>query len=437
MPMTLLLRVGWLALVALLATGCNLKNTWDYETTTAKAVDISAPPTLAEARRACKTPLRVAVGTESRDLRSAGDYGVAGSMGWALGGLVMSLPLGIVKEEPLSYEQMSWTEMYEIALYAELVDSGCFATVAWRPKSSESFDLVIDPTLRRFGNQKQFPGPIPLPIFIGTAFSLGFADVTFLNEWDVVAKRPDGVVVFEYGAEAACEGTDCISLEDASASSDLREQLRRGYVGFVDQLYGYLSSRTPAYWEEVRARNRARYFHAVDVGLGRLEKAAAGGDAAAATEVERRSSVLDAIWKIEIATEDAYALGSKGRVEAIVLEANRRAEAEWEAKMKQAVVMSAAGAVTLGTQLSNGGQVQPTFMLDVQKKTEAFSKDLERIEKWVDLARSVVEADRRQAGDPVLRLLDVLQSEKGNPLERMEVVRKRYGEIVAAAGATP
>ncbi len=418
----------------LAASGCNLKNTWDYETTTVKAVETPPPPNLAAARKSCQTKLRVAVGNDSRDLRSFGEYGVAGSIGWAFGGLIMSLPLGTIREDPLSYEQMSWEEMYEIALYAELVDSGCFATVAWRPKSTETFDLVIDPTLRRFGNQKQMPGPIPLPIFIGTALSLGFSSVRILNEWDVVARRPDGVVVFEYGAESACNGLDdCISLDDASASSDLREQLRRGYAGFVDQLYGYLSSRKPGFWEEVRSRSKARYFHQVDPGLSALEKAAAAGDARAKAEAERRRGVIEAIWSIETATEDAYALSSTERVRTIVVKANAKAEEEWEGKMKQAVVMAAAGAVTLGTQLDGGGQVQPTFMLDVQKKTEAFSKDLEKAEKFIDLARSVVDADHRGAGDPVLQLVDVMQSETGDAGKRIEAARKRYAEIVGAA----
>lgn len=418
--------------LVLLTTGCSsLRSTWDYQTTTVKASTKmpAPPPTREAARAACKTPLRVAVGDGSSDHRTIGDHGVGGSIGWAFGGLIMSLPLGTIKEEALDFSSMPWKKIYEIALYSELVDTECFAAVAYKPKELGSYDLVFHVDIQRYGTHKSFPF-VPLPIFLGTSLSLAFSSHTVLNEWDIVATRADGTHVFTFATDASCKGTDCIELSEASYARELREQLRRGYTNFDDQLYGWIASRSPAYWNEVHARTRERYFHSLDPELAKLE-----AQKADPAEIAKRRELLETFWRIEVTAEDAWASTSRDRVQKIVHDANVQADAEYKAALQKAVVMAATGAVVLGRQIQSG-QVQPTYMMEVNAKTAALMKDVEKVEAFVELAKSVVNPKDRPPGDPTLAILAAIEGGKGDAATRLLQAKQKYPEMAKMAAVS-
>ena len=75
-------------------------------------------------------------------------------------------------------------------------------------------------------------------------------------------------------------------------------------------------------------------------------------------------------------------------------------------------------------------------MMEVNAKTAAFMKDVEKVEAFVDLVKAVVNGKERLPNDPAMAILGFIEGEKGDIAKRLVAAKKKYPELVKMAAVS-
>lgn len=148
---------SWIAclmvVLAALTAGCGgMKETFQYRTAASVAGTERGKASAASAR-SCKTPLRVAVTTFADD-RKHEVHGAEAATLASLSGFVVAPATSLEISHPSKLSALYVHDdgrLFALALYSELVASGCFAEVALDPLDESQYDLLFTGTIRRFG----------------------------------------------------------------------------------------------------------------------------------------------------------------------------------------------------------------------------------------------------------------------------------------------
>lgn len=356
---------SWIAclVIALAAfvTGCGgMRETFDYQTArakTAKAIERG------EAAASCKTPLRVAV-TSFTDARKSGVHGIDEGMGSVLAGIVAapSTTLELDNQKSGLYVHDD-RRLFALALYSELVESGCFAEVGLDPLDESQYDLVFSGTIVRSGKFIKKP-LVPVPFFIGTAVSLAAAEQHALVEVDLYARLPGAQKpVISYGLAGSCSDCSKDNMADSVARS-----LSAGHADFIARLRGYLGRRSPAFWREVQARRDRERRLGLDPELARLAAQARVQPEPERTRLalalEDKKARLNRVIQSERETEMRWARTSNARFRAQLSATNRLANDVFDQRVRAAVVGALFAAGSAGATGSNAniqGDTQKGF----------------------------------------------------------------------------